>query len=45
MRDGFETLDAIAAVPTAGADQENRPLEPVVIKKIRIHAEKLEQTQ
>jgi hypothetical protein len=36
MRDGFETLDAIAAVPTAGADQENRPLEPVVIKKILI---------
>ncbi|MFP3090528.1 peptidylprolyl isomerase [Treponema sp. TIM-1] len=40
MREGFETLDAIAAVPTAGADRENRPLEPVVIKKIRIYGEK-----
>ncbi|MDR2069656.1 MAG: peptidylprolyl isomerase [Spirochaetaceae bacterium] len=39
MREGFETLDAIAAVPTAGPDQENRPLEPVVIKKILIYGE------
>ncbi|MDR2363929.1 MAG: peptidylprolyl isomerase [Spirochaetaceae bacterium] len=37
MREGFETLDAIAGVATAGPDRENRPLEPVVIKKILIH--------
>jgi peptidyl-prolyl cis-trans isomerase B (cyclophilin B) len=37
MLEGFETLDAIAEVPTAGPDRENRPLEPVVIKKILIH--------
>jgi peptidyl-prolyl cis-trans isomerase B (cyclophilin B) len=38
MREGFETLDKIAAVPTAGPEKENRPLEPVVIKEIRIEA-------
>jgi peptidyl-prolyl cis-trans isomerase B (cyclophilin B) len=36
MLEGFETLDRIAAVPTAGPEKENRPLEPVVIKEIRI---------
>ncbi|MDR2630974.1 MAG: peptidylprolyl isomerase [Spirochaetaceae bacterium] len=36
MREGFEILDAIAAVPTAGPERENRPREPVVIKKILI---------
>ncbi|MDR2758767.1 MAG: peptidylprolyl isomerase, partial [Spirochaetaceae bacterium] len=40
MREGFETLDAIASAPTAGPDQENRPLEPVVIKQILIHGKK-----
>ncbi|MDR1948439.1 MAG: peptidylprolyl isomerase [Spirochaetaceae bacterium] len=36
MLDGFEVLDRIAGVPTAGPEEENRPLEPVVIKQIRI---------
>ncbi|GHU10399.1 hypothetical protein FACS1894151_09730 [Spirochaetia bacterium] len=36
MLSGFETLDAIAAVPTASPEEENRPLTPVVIKEIRI---------
>ncbi|MDR0401183.1 MAG: peptidylprolyl isomerase [Treponema sp.] len=38
MLDGFETLDKIAAVPTAGPEKENRPLEPVVIQEISIIA-------
>jgi peptidyl-prolyl cis-trans isomerase B (cyclophilin B) len=36
MLNGFEVLDEIAAVPTAGPGEENRPLEPVIIKTIRI---------
>jgi peptidyl-prolyl cis-trans isomerase B (cyclophilin B) len=36
MLDGFETLDRIAAVPTAGPEKENKPLEPAVIQEIRI---------
>jgi peptidyl-prolyl cis-trans isomerase B (cyclophilin B) len=39
MLEGFETLDAIAEVPTAGPNRENRPLEPVAIKTILIHGE------
>jgi peptidyl-prolyl cis-trans isomerase B (cyclophilin B) len=36
MLEGFDVLDAIASVPTAGPDAENRPLKPVVIQKIVI---------
>jgi peptidyl-prolyl cis-trans isomerase B (cyclophilin B) len=36
MLTGFEVLDAIAAVPTKGAAEENRPLTPVTIRAIRI---------
>lgn len=39
MLEGFDTLDKIAAMPTLDAAHENRPLEPVVIKEIRIIAE------
>jgi peptidyl-prolyl cis-trans isomerase B (cyclophilin B) len=36
MLEGFEVLDAIAAVPTAGPEAENRPLKPVIIREILI---------
>jgi peptidyl-prolyl cis-trans isomerase B (cyclophilin B) len=36
MLEGFETLDEIAALPTKGPDQENRPLALPVIRTIRI---------
>jgi peptidyl-prolyl cis-trans isomerase B (cyclophilin B) len=36
MLEGFETLDEIAALPTAGPEQENRPLALPVIRTIRI---------
>jgi peptidyl-prolyl cis-trans isomerase B (cyclophilin B) len=36
MLSGFETLDASAAVPTAGVAAENRPLTPVVIREVRV---------
>jgi hypothetical protein len=34
--EGFDLLDAIAAVPTAGPGAENRPLQPVIIRTIVI---------
>lgn len=33
---GFETLDAIATVPTLPKEQENRPLQPQIIRKITV---------
>jgi peptidyl-prolyl cis-trans isomerase B (cyclophilin B) len=38
MLDGFETLDAIAAMETEGPDHWNRPLMPPVILSIRVDA-------
>lgn len=34
--EGFDVLDSIAAVETAAPEQENRPLEPQIIKSITI---------
>jgi peptidyl-prolyl cis-trans isomerase B (cyclophilin B) len=36
MLEGFDTLDEIAALPTAGADKENRPLSLPLIREIRV---------
>jgi peptidyl-prolyl cis-trans isomerase B (cyclophilin B) len=36
MLEGFEVLDRIAGVPNTGPQGENKPLEPVIIKEIRI---------
>lgn len=36
MTDGFDTLDAIATTPTLSPREENRPLEPQVIRSITI---------
>ncbi|RKX69418.1 MAG: peptidylprolyl isomerase, partial [Spirochaetes bacterium] len=34
--EGFDVLDAVASVKTTARDLENKPLEPQIIKSIRI---------